>query len=67
MLPRAQKDLDLLSIKLHRVQLDYENARKRGDAERVHQCRIQMSAMIAERDRLMNRFTRRVGAGTALV
>lgn len=54
---RAQKDLDFLSLKLRRVRTDYERARLRGDAERVDQYRLQLSAISAERDRLVRRLT----------
>jgi|HubBroStandDraft_1064217.scaffolds.fasta_scaffold641850_1 hypothetical protein len=47
------KDLDLLSVKLRRVQAEYERARSRGDAERIHRFRLQMGAIVAERDRLI--------------
>jgi hypothetical protein len=46
-------NLDLLSSQLFRAQTAYERARSRGDAERVDHARLQLSAIIAERDRLM--------------
>lgn len=54
---RAQKDLDLLSVKLRRIRTDYERARSRGDAERIHQFRLQLSAIVAERDRIVKRLS----------
>lgn len=50
---RAREDLDLLSTRLRRIQADYERARSRGDTERVYQFRLQMNAIVAERDRLL--------------
>ncbi len=41
-----------MSTKLRRVQTDYERARSRGDVERVYQFRLQMNAIVEERERL---------------
>ena len=59
------KELDSLSIKLRRVQLEYERARFRGDADRICQFRLQMSAIVAERDRLLGPRFRRDASGYA--
>ena len=60
---RAQNDLEFLSTKLGRVRTDYERARSRGDAERICQFRLQLSAIVAERDRLMKRLSGRPASG----
>jgi hypothetical protein len=60
------KDLDLLSVKLRHVQADYERARSRGDAERIHQFRLQMGAIVAERDRLIRHLALAGGAARAV-
>ena len=59
------KELDSLSMKLHRVQTEYERARFRGDADRIYQFRLQMSAIVAERDRLMGQQSHRDASGYA--
>ena len=51
----TRNNLELLSRKFYRVQSDYERARSRGDIERVKQFRIQLDAIIAERNRLARR------------
>jgi hypothetical protein len=49
----ARDNLELLFRKLYRLQTDYEWARSRGDAERVSKCRLQLDAIIVERDRII--------------
>jgi hypothetical protein len=56
---RVRDDLAVLSSKLFRAQTAYERARSRGDAERADQARLQLSAIIAERDRLVNNLAQR--------
>jgi len=50
-----EADLDRLSSRLRHAQLDYEFARSRGDSERLSRSKLEMSAIVAERDRLATR------------
>lgn len=52
-------DLDLLSSRLRGAQLDYEFARSRGDGELISRSKLRISAIMAERDRLVQRLSRR--------
>ena len=63
---RATEDLDRLSTKLSHAEKDYEWARLRGDAERIGRLRAQMSAIIAERERLLRHLSRRAPGDTQL-
>jgi hypothetical protein len=49
----ARDDLELLFRKFNRVQNDYAWARSHGDVERISQCRIQLDAITAERNRII--------------
>ena len=51
----AREELDLLAIKLHQAQTDYERARSRGDAERVWRSQMQISAISSERNRVIKK------------
>ena len=53
----AHPDLDILSAGLRRAQLDYEFARSRGDGELESRSKLRISAIVAERDRLMQRLS----------
>jgi hypothetical protein len=57
---QSKRELDLLSTRLSQVQRDYERARSRGDAERVYRFRLQISAMMTERDRLVRNLSKSV-------
>ena len=61
----AREALDLLAIKLRRVQTDYERARSRGDAERVSHSQMKMSAITSERDRLIRQLGEQVSGKAA--
>lgn len=50
-------DLDLLSSRLRRAERDYEFARSRGDGELISRSKLRISAITAERDRLVQRLS----------
>lgn len=64
----AQDDINRLSTQLRHIQSEFDRARARGDFERISRARIQMSAIIAERDRLMRHLSAlMIGAGRVAV
>jgi len=62
--PISQVEADLGSVasKLRRAQVDYENARAKGDQERTEQYKLQMKAIEAEHNRLKKYLSRRLSA-----
>jgi hypothetical protein len=49
----AQENLELLSKRLWNLKKNYNWARSRGDSERAYQFEIQMKAITAEREHLI--------------
>jgi len=56
---RIRNDLEFLASRLFRAQREYERARARGDVERINQSRVKLSAIMAERDRLLGTLYKR--------
>ncbi len=50
-------DLDLLTSRLRRAQLDYEFARSRGDGDLISRSKLRIGAIVTERDRLVQRLS----------
>jgi hypothetical protein len=61
----AHPDLDLLSSRLRGAQLDYEFARSRGDGELMSRSKLRISAIMAERDRLVQRLSQQATRAAA--
>ena len=59
---QVEADLDSVASKLRRAQVDYENARAKGDGERTEQHKLQMKAIEAEHNRLKKYLSRRITA-----
>ena len=53
-----QQALDFLSNRLQHVESDYEWARRRGDSERLLRCRMQIDAIVAEREQITKRLSK---------
>jgi hypothetical protein len=63
MYDRAQEGLGLLSSRLWNLKKGYNWARSRGDTERVHQFELQMKAITAERERLIQHLSQSMSRG----
>jgi len=61
---QVEADLEAVASKLRRAQVDYENARAKGDDERVAQCKLQMKAIEAEHSQLKKYLSRRPSAAS---
>lgn len=62
---QTREDLELLAIKLSRVQTDFERARSRGDADNVARSLLQVSAITSERDRIIRHLAEAVAGNAA--
>jgi hypothetical protein len=62
----AREDLDLLLVKLRRATVDYERARSRGDEELICRFELQLSAIAAERDRIVGHLSKAPANSTML-
>ena len=63
MYDRAREGLGLLSSRLWNLRKDYNWARSRGDSERAHQFELQMKAITAERERLIEHLSQTMSRG----
>jgi hypothetical protein len=61
---QVEADLDSVASKLRRAQVDYENARAKGDDERIEQYKLQMKAMETEHNRLKKYLSKRLSAAS---
>ena len=67
MYAQPPKELETLSARLLRVQTEYQRALSRGDAERIDRCRLQIRALAAERDGLLQRLAKAAPAPRPLL
>jgi len=59
---QVEAELDSVASKLRRAQVDYENARAKGDDERIQQNKLQIRAIEAEHNRLKKYLSKRLSA-----
>ena len=61
---QVKADLEAVTARLAHARLDYEQARSKGDEERIQRFKIQMSAVEAEHQRLKKYLSRRLAANS---